>query len=173
MVGRARNAPSNPRIVLSGTTNPPELKKMLVSHFKEYTEVVDNKAHMNLENIKHEFVQCQELDKHQALLDVLYQRRQAKTLIFCNTVRSIHELQYFLESQGLKVLSLHSQLHKNARLQNYSLFRDGQCSVLLSTDLGARGLDIPHLERVINYDFPLSTVDYLQRSGRTGRAVCF
>jgi superfamily II DNA/RNA helicase len=42
---------------------------------------------------------------------------------------------------------------------------------MLSTDLGARGLDIPHLDRVINYDFPLSTCDYLQRAGRTGRAV--
>jgi superfamily II DNA/RNA helicase len=41
----------------------------------------------------------------------------------------------------------------------------------LSTDLGARGLDIPNLERVINYDFPLTSVDYLQRAGRTGRAV--
>jgi superfamily II DNA/RNA helicase len=44
-------------------------------------------------------------------------------------------------------------------------------NLLLSTDLGARGLDIPHLDRVINYDFPLTTCDYLQRAGRTGRAV--
>lgn len=43
----------------------------------------------------------------------------------------------------------------------------------MSTDLGARGLDFPGLERVINYDFPLSTTDYLQRVGRTGRAVKF
>jgi len=42
---------------------------------------------------------------------------------------------------------------------------------MLSTDLGARGLHFPHLDRVINYDFPLSTTDYLQRAGRTGRAV--
>ena len=41
----------------------------------------------------------------------------------------------------------------------------------MSTDLGARGLDIPNLERIINYDFPISTIDYLQRAGRTGRAV--
>lgn len=128
---------------------------------------------MNLENIKHEFVQCQDLDKHQTLLDVLFQRRQAKTLIFCNTVRSLHELQYFLETQGINALSLHSQLHKNARLQNYQLFRDNQNNILMSTDLGARGLDIPDLDRVINYDFPLSTADYLQRVGRTGRAVLY
>lgn len=44
---------------------------------------------------------------------------------------------------------------------------------MLSTDLGARGLHFPDLDRVINYDFPLSTTDYLQRAGRTGRAVLF
>jgi len=55
-------------------------------------------------------------------------------------------------------------------LQNYQLFRDTPGAIMISTDLGARGLDIPELERVINYDFPLSTCDYLQRAGRTGRA---
>ena len=148
-----------------------ERYEMLKKEFKEYTEITDKNTHMNLENIKHQFLQCQELDKHETLLSVLNQRRDAKTLIFCKTVKSLHELQYYLESQGVKALSLHSQLHKNARLQNYSLFRDGQGGVLLSTDLGARGLDLPWLQRVINYDFPVGVVDYLQRAGRTGRAV--
>lgn len=92
-------------------------------------------------------------------------------MIFCNTVSSLHELQHALEERGVQALSLHSQLHKQARLQNYQLFRDGVNRLMLSTDLGARGLDIPELERVINYDFPMSTCDYLQRAGRTGRAV--
>jgi superfamily II DNA/RNA helicase len=51
------------------------------------------------------------------------------------------------------------------------LFRDSEKGILLSTDLGARGLHFPKLQKVINYDFPLSTCDYLQRAGRTGRAV--
>jgi superfamily II DNA/RNA helicase len=92
-------------------------------------------------------------------------------MIFCNTIRSLHDLEYFLQEHKIPSLSLHSDLQKQARLQNYQLFRDGQATLMLSTDLGARGLDIPNLERVINYDFPLSTCDYLQRAGRTGRAV--
>lgn len=93
-------------------------------------------------------------------------------MIFCNSVSSLHELQFFLEQKGVpNILTLHSQLQKNIRLQNYELFRNEESGLLLSTDLGARGLDFPHLVRVINYDFPSSTCDYLQRAGRTGRAV--
>lgn len=68
-------------------------------------------------------------------------------------------------------MTLHSQLSKPARRKNYELFRDDENGILLATDLGSRGLDFPHLKRVINYDFPLTTCDYLQRAGRTGRAV--
>ena len=59
------------------------------------------------------------------------------------------------------------------RRVSYERFRDSEENLLLSTDLGARGLDFPGLERVINYDFPASTTDYLQRVGRTGRAVIY
>jgi superfamily II DNA/RNA helicase len=69
------------------------------------------------------------------------------------------------------MITLHSQLSKDERLKNYEAFRDSQELIMLSTDLGARGLHFPNLDRVINYDFPLSTTDYLQRAGRTGRAV--
>lgn len=105
------------------------------------------------------------------MYQVLSQRPGVKTLIFCTTIKSLHELAYYLEERKIQSITLHSELHKQARIKNYELFRDGQMNLLLSTDLGARGLDIPHLDRVINYDFPLTTCDYLQRAGRTGRAV--
>ena len=76
-----------------------------------------------------------------------------------------------MNDQGIPTVSLHSQLSKQARLRNYENFRDSEKGILLSTDLGARGLHFPKLQKVINYDFPLSTCDYLQRAGRTGRAV--
>lgn len=93
-------------------------------------------------------------------------------MIFCNTSSSLNELEYYLEERGVRLVgTIHSRLNKNIRLKNYQLFRDCSEGVLLSTDLGARGLDFPNLTTVINYDFPLSPTDYLQRSGRTGRAV--
>jgi superfamily II DNA/RNA helicase len=132
---------------------------------------MDKNIHINLQNIKHEFVQAFEKDKHELLRSLIMRQKNTKTLIFCNTVSSLLELQYFCESQGIKITTLHSQLSKKLRRTNYERFRDSEENILLSTDLGARGLDFPNLERVINYDFPLSTTDYLQRVGRTGRAV--
>jgi superfamily II DNA/RNA helicase len=98
------------------------------------------------------------------------QQKNIKTLVFCNTVKSLLELQYYCEAEGINVVTLHSQLAKKMRLINYQRFRDSEDNLMLSTDLGARGLHFPGLQRVINYDFPLSTTDYLQRVGRTGRA---
>lgn len=132
---------------------------------------MDKNVHINLQNIKHEFVQAFEKDKHELLRSLIMRQKNVKTLIFCNTVSSLLELQYFCEAQGIKIATLHSQLSKKLRRTNYERFRDSEDNIMLSTDLGARGLDFPNLERVINYDFPLSTTDYLQRVGRTGRAV--
>ena len=75
-----------------------------------------------------------------------------------------------MAQEGIQVTTLHSQLNKTMRLANYENFRDAEKGILLATDLGARGLDFPRLKRIINYDFPLTTCDYLQRAGRTGRA---
>jgi superfamily II DNA/RNA helicase len=87
---RTKNMANPPKILFSGTTSPPDLKQLLKKELKDYTEIIDKNTHMNLENIKHEFLQCQELDKHQTLLDVLFQRRQVKTLILCSTIKSLH-----------------------------------------------------------------------------------
>ena len=70
------------------------------------------------------------------------------------------------------LVTLHSQLNKLTRLTNYERFRDlpdKENGIMLATDLGARGLHFPNLNYIVNYDFPLSTCDYLQRAGRTGR----
>ena len=72
-------------------------------------------------------------------------QKNAKTIIFCNTVNSLLELQYYCESQGIKITTLHSQLNKKLRRTNYERFRDSEDNILLSTDLGARGLDFPNL----------------------------
>jgi superfamily II DNA/RNA helicase len=88
-------------------------------------------------------------------------------------VSSLHELEYFLNNEGIATVTLHSQISKESRLRNYEYFRDSERDILLSTDLGARGIHFPKLRKIINYDFPLTICDYLQRAGRTGRAVIF
>lgn len=91
-------------------------------------------------------------------------------MVFCNTVASLHELEYFLNERKVETVSLHGDLPRPSRQANIHRFRGRTCNVLLCTDLGSRGLDFPFLEYVINYDFPRTVSDYLHRAGRTGRA---
>ena len=75
------------KIIFSSTTNPQSLSQYLHKAFPSLTQVVDKKVHINLENIKHEFMQSQSYDKHQPLLGLLHRERNTKTMIFCNTVQ--------------------------------------------------------------------------------------
>lgn len=67
-------------------------------------------------------------------------------------------------------MSLHSQLSQSSRLANLQSFRNGQARVLISTDVGSRGLDVPEVKMVVNWDLPAAWEDYVHRVGRTARA---
>mmetsp|Transcript_9969 Transcript_9969/g.15052 ORF Transcript_9969/g.15052 Transcript_9969/m.15052 type:complete len:119 (-) Transcript_9969:352-708(-) len=71
---------------------------------------------------------------------------------------------------GLKCSSLHGDIPPKVRFKNYMDFRKRKTDVLVATDLASRGLDMPHISHVINFDFPNSISDYLHRAGRGGRA---
>ena len=80
---------------------------------------------------------------------------------------------YTYIKKGINCVSLHGDIPKRARDQNYNRFLSREVDILLSTDLGSRGLDFTFLTHVINYDFPLTNADYLHRAGRAGRAGIF
>lgn len=70
----------------------------------------------------------------------------------------------------MKSCSLHGEIPPKLRLSNYQKFKDRETNVLVATDLASRGLDMPFVSHVINFDFPKTTSDYLHRAGRAGRA---
>uniref|UniRef100_A0A2N9H6R6 Helicase C-terminal domain-containing protein n=1 Tax=Fagus sylvatica TaxID=28930 RepID=A0A2N9H6R6_FAGSY len=77
---------------------------------------------------------------------------------------------YHQSQRGWNVVSMHGDKAQNERTKALSLFKKGSCPLMIATDVAARGLDIPDVEVVINYSFPLTTEDYVHRIGRTGRA---
>ncbi|KAI2501378.1 hypothetical protein MHU86_13114 [Fragilaria crotonensis] len=98
----------------------------------------------------------------------------ARTMIFCNTVGSCRAAQHALAEAGLPSLCYHGELNSAARSENLLKFRSGdseESAILVCTDLAARGLDVPQVDHVIMFDFPLNALDYLHRSGRTARGV--
>ncbi len=105
------------------------------------------------------------------LREILRQhKKKQRTLIFALYKKEAERLEYSLKRDGFNVCSIHGNKHQAARTQSLSDFKDGTCQLMVATDVAARGLDIPNVELVVNYTFPLTIEDYVHRIGRTGRA---
>ncbi len=96
--------------------------------------------------------------------------RAGSILVFVKTKHGAERLAKELKRYGQKVSALHGELRQNRRRQVMEFFRNGTLRVLVATDLAARGLDVPQIAHVINYDLPQCPQDYIHRVGRTGRA---
>jgi ATP-dependent RNA helicase RhlE len=93
-----------------------------------------------------------------------------QALVFCKTKRGSNRVGEYLERAGVKVAVIHGNKSQNARTRALAGFKSGRVTVLVATDIAARGLDIVQLPLVVNYDMPLVPSDYIHRIGRTGRA---
>ncbi|KAH6613554.1 ATP-dependent RNA helicase dbp-3 [Chaetomium sp. MPI-SDFR-AT-0129] len=113
--------------------------------------------------------------KEQRLLELLRdaQKGSAKNdriLVFCLYKKEAVRVEQFLERRGVRVASIHGDLRQDQRTHSLEAFKSGSTTVLVATDVAARGLDIPEVKLVINVTFPLTIEDYVHRIGRTGRA---
>jgi len=110
--------------------------------------------------------------KREALRSIIDAEGDAITnaIIFCNRKRDIGVLHKSLEKHGMDVASLHGDLDQRVRMQVLGAFREGKIKLLIASDVAARGLDIPDVSHVFNFDVPTHAEDYVHRIGRTGRA---
>lgn len=94
-------------------------------------------------------------------------------MVFCNTVASCRAAEHALAEAGIATLCYHGELNSNLRGSNLKTFMENgsNCNVLVCTDMAARGLDIPSVDHVVMFDFPLNPIDYLHRAGRTARGL--
>lgn len=108
-------------------------------------------------------------DKLETLLELLCNLPQGKTIIFCNHREPVVEITDFLKSNGVVAVAYHGGMEQDDRERALIRFRNGSSDFLVSTDLAARGLDIPAVEHVIHYQLSLKEAEFIHRSGRTGR----
>ncbi|XP_010261619.1 PREDICTED: DEAD-box ATP-dependent RNA helicase 5 [Nelumbo nucifera] len=105
-----------------------------------------------------------------SLLEKYHKSQRNRVLVFVLYKKEAVRVENMLQRRGWKVVSVHGDKAQHDRTKALSLFKEGTCPLMIATDVAARGLDIPDVEVVINYSFPLTTEDYVHRIGRTGRA---
>jgi ATP-independent RNA helicase DbpA len=134
-------------------------------------------AHRMVVDIEHkENVICQHFyesdgeGKTNVVAQILNSYKPLSTLIFCNTKLQCRSLSTSLGAKGFSSLAIHGDLEQKERTEVLVRFSNGSTPILVATDVAARGLDIPELSAVINFDLPFETEVYVHRIGRTGRA---
>jgi superfamily II DNA/RNA helicase len=122
-----------------------------------------------VENLKQSTIKTNQDNKYNTLLQAL-DNCQGSVLVFVNTKRGVEKLANKLKTKNYSVDALHGDLRQNKRAQIVKNFRAKNFRIMVATDIAARGLDIPHIEYVINYELPKCPEDYIHRIGRTARS---
>jgi ATP-dependent RNA helicase DDX24/MAK5 len=122
-------------------------------------------------NLREALIQCPDaLEKDLYLYALLLLHPRTRTLIFTNSIAAVRRLTPYLQNLNLPAQTLHSNMIQKARLRAIERFTKSESSILISTDVAARGLDIPGVELVVHYHLPRAADAYVHRSGRTARA---
>jgi ATP-dependent RNA helicase DDX24/MAK5 len=145
------------------------LKKL---HFKEEKpKFVDaNPTSQMATKLKEGLIECAGTEKDLFLYTLLLHYPKKRALIFTNSISAVRRLTPFLQNLDLPALPLHSGMVQKARLRSVERFKERPGSILVATDVAARGLDIPGVELVLHYHLPRAADMYVHRSGRTARA---
>lgn len=155
--------------LLFSATFPEGVEKMchrLLPHATRI-EIIDDAPK---KSITQRFFSTSAKTKESDVLAVLAYYNPQHTVIFCNTRQGVQDLTHALRTEGYSVMPLQGDMDQRDRDQTLILFSARCVSILVATDVAARGLDIDDLELVINYDLPRQTENYVHRIGRTGRA---
>ena len=161
--------PTNRQTLLFSATLPHKIVRIASKYLNKPVHIAINKTLIPAENIKQDLLRVSEPEKYSSLLSELNER-EGSIIIFVKTKYATEKMATRLSKAGHSVKAIHGNLRQNKRDQVITAFRQKAYRILVATDIAARGLDIPHIEHVVNYDLPQSPEDYIHRIGRTARA---
>ena len=155
--------------LLFSATLPKEIIKLSSKYLKNPIRVNVKENKVIKTQIKQKVLNTKTEMKYDQLVDEI-SLRKGSILIFVRTKYSTEKLKKRLKKDTVKSLALHGDLRQNKRSRILKDFRDDKFRILIATDIASRGLDVPHIEHVINYDLPQVPEDFIHRIGRTARA---
>jgi len=137
---------------------------------KEPQFITLSSDHIHVTEVEHVYYKVKGMDKDRSLVRLIEVENPDNALIFCNTKDRVHYVAVVLQRFGYDADEISSALSQSQRENVLARVRDGKLRFLVATDVAARGLDIPELSYVIQYEPPDETENYIHRAGRTGRA---
>ena len=165
----AKRCPAKRQTLLFSATYPEGIARLASQYLKNPQEVKLLEQHAETK-IRQRFYEVNNDNRLAAVATLLKHYRPVSTLAFCNTKQQCRDLLNVLRAQGIHALTLNGDLEQRERDQVLIQFANNSCSVLVATDVAARGLDISQLEVVINVDITPDPEIHIHRIGRTGRA---
>lgn len=156
--------------LMFSATFPRDIQMLARDFLKDYVFLSVGRVGSTSENITQKVEYVEDQDKRSVLLDILQVHQGGLTLIFVETKKMADNLSDFLLNQNFPATSIHGDRTQKERERALEMFRTGRCPILVATAVAARGLDIPNVTHVVNYDLPTDVDDYVHRIGRTGRA---
>ena len=161
--------PRSRQTALFSATMPSWVQRIGAKHLSDPEVLVAEEGDGSDPDIDHAVVEAYTEDKFQVLRRLLDEPAAGATLVFGRTKRGVRNLGERLQAQGYRVAVLQGNLDQKARDRALEEFRSGRVPILVATNVAARGLDILHVERVINYELPETHELFTHRVGRTGR----
>ncbi|MDE7467098.1 MAG: DEAD/DEAH box helicase, partial [Muribaculaceae bacterium] len=164
------HVPQDRKMLMFSATMPAEAARIAKKYMKNPEEIVIGTKNEGAKNVRHIYYMVNARDKYLALKRICDDTPHIYAIVFCRTRRDTQEVADQLIADGYNADALHGDLSQQQRDMVMKKFRDRVTTILVATDVAARGLDVDDLTHVINFGIPDDTSVYTHRSGRTGRA---
>jgi len=162
--------PKRRQTALFSATMPGSIRRLIWQFMSDTQQVAVDAESTPVESIEQIYFEVAHRDKAAGLRELIERELKGRTLVFCKTKRAVDMLEANLSRMGVRVGALHGDMDQRHRDHVIADFRSGALDVLVATNVAARGLDIPEITHVLNFDVPQNPEEYVHRIGRTGRA---
>ena len=164
-----RHIPPHRQTLFFSATITEKIKKLAYSLVTNPIRIQISPKDPVAKNIEHALAFIEMEDKRYFLGNMLQEHPERKTLVFVRTKVRAERLKSALDRQGVEAITIHGDKEQKQREESMQAFRKGDQKTLIATDISARGIDVPNVDFVVNYDLPESAEQYVHRVGRTGR----
>jgi ATP-dependent RNA helicase DeaD len=162
--------PAKKQLALFSATMPDQVVRLTERYMSEPQKILIDSDEPSVESLEQYYTIVSREEKLEALLGIMSKGDVANAIVFCRTRQGARRLARDLEKRYLNAVPLHGDLSQAQRDHSMNLFKSGRMDILVATDVASRGIDIVHVDCVINYDVPDDPLIYFHRVGRTARA---